>query len=302
MISDKCNLCSNNIFSSYLNSDKMLRCDSCQVIFLAPEQIPHDLNNYYQNNVFYAENASKPDLVRGMVRAANFYLKIIAKQIKNPAGKLLVDVGSNYGILMEEAERVGFQTIGLEKNNILVKKGRRRGLNISTDNLTELKTLRPIDIITAMHVLEHLPDPRSFIKDAYKKLAIGGILVIGVPNVESHLARKDGLSWRYMAIEHLFYFSEKTLRSLLEAEGFEIIEIRKDGSNLEEQGIKKLIRYLVGQPILRDRFQVKSYEGRQPLLVSQTNWLKNIFKRLIILIIKVLQREDFILITSRKKD
>ena len=302
MDNSECHLCGSERTSLYLGSDKILHCNSCDVVFLAPERIPANLDSYYQNNAFYAENADNPDLVRRMIKSAKFYLKIITKYIQPINNNLLIDIGSNYGALVEEASRSGFKAIGLEKNHFLAQKGRQRGLDIFEDNLVDLAVSFPVKIITAMHVLEHLTNPQSFIKDAYKKLVSNGLFIIGVPDIESYLAKKDGLSWRYIALEHLFYFSEKVLRQMLEGEKFEVLAVKRDATNLANQSFKKLLYYFVGKPVIRDRFQAKSFLGRNSGLVSRPNWPKRVLKKLLILTIKILRREDFIIIIAKKKE
>ena len=302
MDNNRCYLCGSKQTSLYLGSDKILHCNSCGVVFLAPKQIPLNLDSYYQNNVFYAENADNPDLVRRMIKSAKFYLKIITKYIQPINNNLLIDIGSNYGALVEEASRSGFKAIGLEKNHFLAQKGRRRGLDISENNLVDLAVSFPVKIITAMHVMEHLTDPQSFIKDVYKKLETGGLFIIGIPNIKSYLAKKDGLSWRYIALEHLWYFSEKILCQILKEEGFKVLVVKRDATNLADQSFKKLLHYLAGKPVVRDRFQAKSFFGRNSGLVPKPNWLKRIFKNFLILAIKILHREDFIVIIAKKKE
>ena len=301
MSSCQCLLCQSNQIESYLKSDRVLRCSSCGIVFLAPEQVPAGLGDYYQNNAFYADNASNPVLVKSMIRAAHFYLQTIIKYLKPGSDKLFIDVGSNYGVLVEEASRLGFGAIGLEKNTFLVEAGQKRGLTISTQDLAELSTTQAPLVITVMHVLEHLSDPRAFVEEVYKKLAPAGLLAVAVPNIDSYLAKKDGLSWRYIALEHLTYFSPKVLKRLLSQAGFEILEIRSDDTNLSGLSIKKLLHYLVGPAIARDRFQMKNWQGRSPAVPTiSVSWPRRFLKYILIMAIKILQREDFILIIGQK--
>lgn len=267
---------------------------------MAPEQIQENLDSYYQNNVFYANNANNPLLIKGMARSAVFYLKTITRHVKPDQNKLLIDIGSNYGSLLEVANEAGFHSIGLEKNKYLLEMGKKRGLDVYNTDLAELSVSNPISVVTALHVLEHLVDPKKFLETIFNRLEPNGFLLIGVPNIESYLAKKDGLSWKYIAYEHLFYFSPKVLSKLLSETGFEIIEIKKDNTNLPDQGIKKLLHYLIGKPETRNRFFQKNYEGRDKIAAPTTSIVRKIIKRVLILIIEILGREDFILITARK--
>lgn len=121
-------------------------------------------------------------------------------------------------------------------------------------------------------------------------------MFLGVPDIKSYLSQKDSLSWRYIAKEHLFYFSGDSLKKLLETEGFKILEIKKDHTNLSAQSIRQLLRYLIGRPIVRDRFKDKSFAGR--VEVPKPNWFKRFLKMMIIRLIKIIKREDFILLVA----
>lgn len=302
MTTQGCPLCKGDGISSYLQSEKILKCNQCNLVFMSSEQIPDNLDSYYQNNVFYANNAHSLALTNRMSKSAAFYLKTIMGFTKPNPDKLLVDIGSNYGSLLEVANEAGFHSVGLEKNRYLVEIGKERGLDVHDSDLAKLSVSNPINVITALHVIEHLLDPKSFLQTIFNRLEPGGILLIGTPNIESYLAKKDGLSWKYIAYEHLFYFSPKVLSELLSETGFEIIEIKKDNTNLYDQSIKKLLHYLVGKPETRNRFFQKSYEGRDKIVAPTTSIFRRMIKKLLVFIIKILGREDFILIVAKKKN
>jgi predicted SAM-dependent methyltransferase len=78
-------------------------------------------------------------------------------------------------------------------------------------------------------VLEHLKDPISEIKTIHGLLKPGGIFTVMTPNIKSLIARVTSTRWiLYQSPHiHLLYFSEKTIRLLLEGNGFEILKIKK---------------------------------------------------------------------------
>ncbi|HPN89391.1 MAG TPA: class I SAM-dependent methyltransferase [Candidatus Paceibacterota bacterium] len=294
---DHCPLCYKDKLVDYVLGDKrILKCSECGVVFLNFDLFKKKDEDYYENNIFYAINAEVPTLVETMRASAKFYLKIVKKYVSPPAR--LTDVGANCGVLVAEAASQGFSALGLEKNKFLIDKSKKAGLLVMDKDLSD-EAIEKADIITAMHVLEHLAEPRAFVKSAYKKLKPGGVLAISVPNLDSFLARKDGLSWRYVALEHLFYFSEKVLWEVLREEGFEILGSFQDGTNLSEQGIKKLLHYLWGRPLVRDRFQPKSFNGRSKSVPTPC-WAKRILKKILIVVIKILKREDFVMVIAQK--
>lgn len=78
------------------------------------------------------------------------------------------------------------------------------------------------DLITLIFVLEHIGDPVAFLVNLKRYLKPGGRLVIVVPNVLDPLLafyRIPHFAEFYYCIEHLFYYSPRTLGAVLEKAG-----------------------------------------------------------------------------------
>jgi SAM-dependent methyltransferase len=74
------------------------------------------------------------------------------------------------------------------------------------------------------HVMEHLYDPRAYLRAARELLAPDGRLVVQVPNAASWQARLLGSSWNGADIpRHLYDFRDRDLVTILEAAGFEVL-------------------------------------------------------------------------------
>lgn len=301
MSNESCKLCGGHGLVAYLNSDKINLCLACGGAFLVSDIIPRDLDNYYQGNIFYAENSKNPVLIEGMKNSARFYLNFLKKHIRPSDEKVFIDIGSNYGSLVEEACKCNFKAKGLEKNDYLVSASLARGLDVSSQDLAICVSDNSVDVITMMHVLEHLPDPLKSLKDIHQKLKTDGLLMIGVPNFSSYLSKKDGLSWRYIALEHLFYFSPKSLMKMLNLCGFDVVALKRESTNLSSLSIRQLGHYLFGQPLARDRFKPKDRQGRKGEAVSKKSFIRSLVKTFLIFVIKILGREDFIVVLARKK-
>jgi hypothetical protein len=73
-------------------------------------------------------------------------------------------------------------------------------------------------------VLEHLPDPRTFLIAAHRLLVSDGRLVVQVPNAASWQFRLLGSSWNGVDVpRHLFDFRDRDLEKLVESCGFEVV-------------------------------------------------------------------------------
>lgn len=77
-----------------------------------------------------------------------------------------------------------------------------------------------IDLIVMRHVLEHMTEPVSIIKEISDTLEVGSRLYVEVPNVTDILEKKRIYDFFY---EHINYFSPELLEKLLRLFGFEVL-------------------------------------------------------------------------------
>ena len=139
----------------------------------------------------------------------------------------LLDVGCSGGLLLEFARERDWQTIGIEPSSEAVAEARSHGLDVRP-GLYEDIAIDPgsIDVVHAKLVVEHLPDPRGFVRWAADALRPGGILCIHVPNDFNmlQLAARDALGkadWWVAPPYHINYFSFDTLELLTSTSGFQ---------------------------------------------------------------------------------
>src|SRR6266436_2123552 len=86
---------------------------------------------------------------------------------------------------------------------------------------------RRFEAITAFHVLEHLEDPRAFVAHVARRLVPGGLLAVSVPNPDRWVLWWVREAWDYPP-HHLTRWTARSLRSLLEQQGFEVQEVRTE--------------------------------------------------------------------------
>lgn len=76
------------------------------------------------------------------------------------------------------------------------------------------------DAIVARHIFEHAYDPRAFISGLATLLRPGGLIVVEMPEVTKVLAANDYSNpWE----EHVFYFTEETVRGAFAHLGFGVV-------------------------------------------------------------------------------
>ena len=142
-------------------------------------------------------------------------------------GPRLLDLGFGRGHVMRLAQAYGFQVYGIDSSARLVRDlepefGKRlHHARLGVDPIPWTS----FDAIVISHVLEHLPDPAEVMRDVLSRLTAGGVLYIAVPDMDSLQFRLFGKNWDVVSpLVHYQYFTEASLKKLLEHCGFERLE------------------------------------------------------------------------------
>ncbi len=148
-------------------------------------------------------------------------------------GSRLLDVGAAYGFALEEARRAGWKAVGLEISAAAARRAGElaAGRLVLADASAVPCAGDAFDAVTLWDVLEHLPEPHAVLTEVARILRPGGRLVLTTGDVGSLAARFSGSRWHLYTIpEHLFFYTRKSLRILLEAHGFRLESFRAEGA------------------------------------------------------------------------
>lgn len=161
---------------------------------------------------------------------AQYLINLIKKHQKKKKLKLL-DIGSNVGILVKLAKENGWVATGIDLNKSAVELGCQKfkvDLRCTSLEKAEFKS-KSFNVVVLSHTLEHISQPKKLIEKIKRILKRKGILVIEVPSIEGlpvKLQKIRGEVWYgYWPTQHIWHFTKKTIRRLLEDEGFKILEL-----------------------------------------------------------------------------
>ncbi len=150
-------------------------------------------------------------------------------------GKLL-EIGSFLGLFLDRIRADGWQVAGLEPYRPAANYARAKyGLEIIEGALPNaaLPTAR-FDAVMMLHVIEHLPDPAEGLRDLRRVVKPGGVLVVETPRFDSLSFKLLGRRERSIqnCPGHIFFFTEQTLRQILEHHGFKVFRVERVGRTL----------------------------------------------------------------------
>jgi SAM-dependent methyltransferase len=204
------------------DSFQMVRCSSCQFIFLNPRPTIESLHYFYQK--YLPEEQSSIESWEKMMksifrRAAN----LLIRYRRN--GRLL-DVGSGFGFFVAEMKNRGWEAVGVEISQKALDYARNvLGLTVHPGPLEKVGFPdNDFDAVTAFYVIEHLSHPMAFLRECHRVLKPGGLLLLRYPHTTpiKNLLHFFGIKNRlYDLPAHLSDFSPKIIQQCLERIGFE---------------------------------------------------------------------------------
>ena len=136
-----------------------------------------------------------------------------------------LDVGCGSGGVLGVAQALGWQVAGVEVDEAAAAKARRFSPRVHAGDL-QAAPFAPgeFDLITAFHVLEHVPDPVGAVRRMLGWLAPDGLLVIEVPNAGGLGAQLFGRAWSGLELpRHLSHFTPATLGRAVEQAGGRVV-------------------------------------------------------------------------------
>jgi len=203
-------------------SFQMVRCPSCQFIFLNPRPTAESLHHFYQT--YLPEEESSIESWEKMMKPVfNRAANLLERYRKS--GRLL-DVGTGFGFFVTEMKNKGWEAAGVEISQKALEYARNvLGLTILPGPLEKVGfPNNHFDAVTAFYVIEHLPFPMAFFRECYRILKPGGLLLLRYPHttpIKNFLRFLGIKNHLYDLPAHLCDFSPKIIQECLEKVGFE---------------------------------------------------------------------------------
>lgn len=214
------------------------RCLECGLIFIDPMPEAEELARVYSySELTESLEALNPllsaalssSLLRGMLATTGrFVVESRVKFLKRScgSGKKVLDVGCGTGLFGQLASETGFDVWGQEISQGMADEAKKRldSSHVIVGELSEFSFEKEFDAVTLWHVFEHMPDPETALGQIHRILKDDGVLILEVPSAKSLSLRLFRSSYTGLLVpEHLFFWSENSLRRILERQGFVIV-------------------------------------------------------------------------------
>jgi len=232
--------------SGYGRHHAIVQCKTCGLVYTNPRLSGEDIVDSYVavEDPLYVQERD------GRVLTFERHLRPLEK-IKAPPGRLL-DVGAYTGVFVEIAARHGWDAWGLEPSHWAATEARKQGLQMSEGLLESVELPdASFDVVTLWDVIEHLTDPFAAIQRSHRLLKPQGLLVLHTMDIDSLFARVMGARWPWLMEMHLYFFSRRTLKMMLEKAGFHVLRAVPQGRYLRLGYLATRVGGLVGQPVGR---------------------------------------------------
>jgi SAM-dependent methyltransferase len=141
-------------------------------------------------------------------------------------GSALLDIGCGFGYLLHRF-RGRYRLVGIDVSTHAARETTARipgALVVAADVQRPLPFDHPFDVILAINVIEHLPDPTAGAVAIRGALAPGGLCVIHLPTINGPVSRAIYRVAYERDPTHVYRPSGREVRRLFEGAGFEAME------------------------------------------------------------------------------
>ena len=212
-------------------------CNNCAFVYRSPvleQQEYEKLYDNYDTDIFsgitpdeYFDKIISLPANKSENRQKASWLKDVLKEKNADEALRVLDVGCGGGTLLYILkEMLSIEKMcGVELNQVYANLAQKRvEADIRCQSYESAIFGHQFDILINTKVLEHIPDPLSFLREMFKDLKNGGLLFIEVPHLFDMY--NFPLNDERFTVPHIYFFSEGTLGALLEKAGFSVITSR----------------------------------------------------------------------------
>jgi len=221
----------------------VVKCARCGLFFLNPRPALTELSTIYPNEypAFVEEEAPAGEsllskLSQSFIDRLGYPSRVRAalQHVPPDSGPLrILDVGCGAGrvlTLFKQYHPGALETVGLDADEHATALTRSKGHAVIHGMFDEIDICpASFDCVYSSHVIEHVADPKVFLKKVKSVLKPGGLFFCETPNigsVDALLLSRLGIWGGFHFPRHWTFFTPKTLRELAKSAGLDAVETK----------------------------------------------------------------------------
>jgi SAM-dependent methyltransferase len=228
----KCPLCGNGQVVPFMTTTDrfhwraeeydLMRCSGCSYVWLADPPKPEEMGPHY------SEDYHRVIMAAGENSGPGRWQRQCDTIMHHKNGGAILDIGCSSGGFLKTMKGAAWKLYGIEMEASTAAKAKAAtGAEVFVgDALDAPFPDETFDVITGFDLLEHVYHPREFLAKVQQWLKPGGIVYLGLPNIDSWEAHIFGTYWYGLELpRHLSHFSPRSLRHVFNSLGFQEVSL-----------------------------------------------------------------------------
>ena len=236
-------------------------CQNCGAGFAFPPLSEVQLQKFYSKGEYWRDPQIRILSVRShpgqyvLAKARWEFIEPYLKSLRKTENISILDFGAGHGFFgmmgaSSPSFRIGHYT-AIESDACvrvsLMKTWESKFSSIDIRAAEDLEKIKETyDLIVLSHIVEHVIQPKDFLKSFLKFLRPGGLIFIDVPHAD-YLYKKD-------VFPHLLFFNLNSLKKLIEESGLCLISIGCYGRSMKIAANDRGLLEIVEKMVFKSRF------------------------------------------------
>lgn len=201
---------------------QVMMCEDCGLAQLGHVVSPEIL---YRNDYPYESSTTQA----GRTHWSGF-ASSVAERLKMAPNDLVVDIGSNVGVLLAAFRGAGFRVQGVDPAANIVMLARANGIDTLCDFFNEdaaaaiVREKGRAAVVTATNVFAHVDDLHALVASVQSLLLDRGVFIVEAPYFPNLIRRNE---YDTIYHEHLSYLSMRPLVPFFAQHGMEIFDVEE---------------------------------------------------------------------------
>jgi 2-polyprenyl-3-methyl-5-hydroxy-6-metoxy-1,4-benzoquinol methylase len=200
----------------------VVRCGRCGVLFLSPRLRIERMMQHYRDASYFEGSGCGYASYSEQERSLRLTFAALLRRLERVGsnGGSLLEVGCGHGFFLDEARSFFEHRVGTDMSAQAAAVASRHADAVFTGGVDAVPLEMRFDLVVALHVIEHVYEPGTFIRDVAARVKPGGYLLLATPDAGSFWFRLLGRRWpSYKFPEHVVFYDRRSLTKLLQAVG-----------------------------------------------------------------------------------